>query len=275
MTKLQILLSLALIISTYEGKWTSLVSGYNTNNSTNGYAGKLGKGISCVRMTGGKNYKVHINGGSWLSPVTGNNANDADNGYAGIKGRVIDAIAISGGVTYRVHVLGGGWLPAVTGYNTEDSINGYAGNLGQTIDAVMIKGRKYAVYYETSSSSSSSSCGLVSSGTGIAGIDKQWNIPNMKYGCLFMAACVKGGLCTTAQITKAYNWALSEGKISSDTLLYVSGSVLAGQIAAKYGTTLHNDYYITGNNGDSSTHYWLVDSSGKEIFNSAGLGIYY
>ena len=87
-----------------------------------------------------------------------------------------------------------------------------------------------------------------------------------------MSACVKGGLCTTDQITKAYYWALNAGKIRDDCLLYVAGSELARQISEKYKTTFHNDYNIIGNNGDYSTHYWLIDNSGKEIFNSAGLG---
>ena len=266
MTKLQILLSLALIISTYEGKWSSVVKGYSTSDSKNGYAGIIGKGISCLRMSGGKEYRVHVQGGSWLPAVTGNNANDADNGYAGVLDKVIDAVAISGGVTYRVHVLGGGWLPEVNGYNTGDSANGYAGNLGQTIDAIMIKGRSYAVYYDNSTPKKS--CNFISYGTGISTIDYQWKIPNMQYGCLFMAACVKGGLCTTSQITTAYSWALSAGKINSNAYVNMSASELAKQISQQYKTTFHSDYYIK----DGPSHFWLVDSSGKEIFNSAGIG---
>ena len=114
----------------------------------------------------------------------------------------------------------------------------------------------------------SGSCSFVSYGTGIASIDYQKNIPNMRYGCCFMSACVKGGLCTTAQISAAYSWALSAGKIRADTYVLVGGEQLAKDISAHYGTTYHSDYYIRSN----SRHFWLVNSSGTEIFNSAGLG---
>ena len=267
MNKFQLLLSLTLIISTYEGHWVSAVTGYNIDDPKNGYAGIIGKGVSLVRMNGGKSYRVHVKGGSWLSPVTGNNRNNAENGYAGIKGRVIDAVAISGGVTYRVHVLGGGWLPPVNGYNTGDSNNGYAGNLGQTIDAISIQGRSYAVYYENSVTPSGS-CNFINYGTGISTIDYQWKIPNMETGCFFMAMCVKGGLCTNDQITKAYYWALSEGKINSNCYINSSGDVLAQQISQKYGTTFHSDYKAV----EGPSHFWLVNSNGDEIFNASGLG---
>ena len=188
-----------------------------------------------------------------------------------MKGKVIDAVAISGGVTYKVHVLGGKWLPAVNGYNTGDANNGYAGIIGKTIDAIMINGRNYAVYYEggsTGGNTGGGSCSLVNYGTGIASINYQMYIPNMTYGCCFMSACVKGGLCTTAQISAAYSWALSAGKIRSDTYVLVGGEQLAKDISAHYGTHYHSEYYFRNN----YRHFWLVNASGKEIFNSAGLG---
>ena len=225
--------------------------------------------MSCIRIDGGQSYRVHVKGGSWLPEVTGNDENDSNNGYAGIIGREIDAVSIDGGITYRAHVLGGGWLPAVNGYDTEDSNNGYAGVIGKTIDAVMVEGRNYAVYYEDGSSTVvGGSCELVNYGTGLPNMDKQQNIPNMKEGCCFMASCVKGGLCTTAQITEAYSWALSAGKIREDTYVLVGHEQLARDISTKYGTTYHSDYVITNN----YRHYWIVDTNGKEIFNSAGLG---
>ncbi len=132
--------------------WLPQVNGYNKNDANNGYAGILGKAITGLRVSGGKDYRVHIKGGKWLSPVNGNNANDGNNGYAGtLKGNDIDAVAISGGIDYAVHVKGGSWLSAVKGYNINDSKNGYAGIIGKTIDGIMIKGRTYATSYNSDS----------------------------------------------------------------------------------------------------------------------------
>ena len=129
-------------------KWLPQVTGYNKNDANNGYAGVFGKAVTGLRVSGGKQYKVHIKGGGWLPAVTGNNQNDFNNGFAGdSKGSPIDAVAISGGIKYAVHIKGGNWLPAVTGYNTNDSNNGYAGIIGKVIDAVMINGRTYATSY--------------------------------------------------------------------------------------------------------------------------------
>ena len=218
MNKFLLVIFLVLIIDTYEA-WLPAVFGYNANDANNGYAGLIGKPISCIKINGGQSYRVHVKGGSWLSAVTGNNQNDANNGYDGMIGREIDAVAIGGGVTYRAHVLGGGWLPSVNGYNTGEAYNGYAGIMGKSIDAIMIQGRNYAVYYE----GGVGSCQLVSYGTGLPNMDYQVNIPNMKEGCCFMATCVKGGLCTTPQITNAYSWALNAGKIRADTYVLVGG----------------------------------------------------
>ena len=131
-------------------KWLPEVSGYNKNDDDNGYAGIMGKAITSLRVSGGKQYRVHVKGGNWLPAVTGNNKNDDNNGYAGTsKGSAIDAVAISGNINYAVHIKGGNWLPAVNGYNINDSNNGYAGIIGKTIDAIMIKGRKYATSYNS------------------------------------------------------------------------------------------------------------------------------
>jgi len=131
-------------------KWLPAVTGYNKNDSNNGYAGVIGKAITGLRVSGSKPYKVHLKGKGWLPEVTGNNVNDANNGYAGtLNGDAIDAVAIKS-ATYAVHIQGGSWLPAVTGYNVNDANNGYAGVLGKTIDAIMINGRSYATSYNTS-----------------------------------------------------------------------------------------------------------------------------
>jgi len=130
-----ILYVLALLVIHSEAatkKWLPTVTGYNKNDSNNGYAGIFGKSVTGLRLSGGKAYRVHIKGKSWLPAVTGNNVNDNNNGYAGtLNGDIIDGVAISGGVQYAVHIQGGQWLPAVTGYNINDSNNGFAGILGK------------------------------------------------------------------------------------------------------------------------------------------------
>jgi GH24 family phage-related lysozyme (muramidase) len=129
-------------------RWLPQVTGYDQNDSNNGYAGVFGRAITGLRVSGGKKYRVHIKGGKWLSAVTGNNENDSSNGFAGdSQGSAIDAVAISGNVNYAVHIKGGRWLPTVNGYNVKDSDNGYAGIIGREIDAITIEGRKYASAY--------------------------------------------------------------------------------------------------------------------------------
>ena len=97
---------LAILIIETSQEWLSQVTGYDKNDANNGYAGIFGRPITGLRVSGGKNYRVHVKGGSWLPAVTGNNVNDANNGYAG-DNKVIDGVAISGGVSYLVHIKGG------------------------------------------------------------------------------------------------------------------------------------------------------------------------
>jgi len=142
------------ISNTVSKAWLKEISGYDENDSKNGYAGVIGEPMTSLRIDGGKSYRVHsYNTKSWLEKVNGNNMNDNVNGYAGVKyGDKIDAIVIGGGVEYAIHTLGGVWLPPVSEYNITDSVHGYAGNIGQPIDAIMIKGRTYATsifYNET------------------------------------------------------------------------------------------------------------------------------
>ena len=129
-------------------KWLSQVTGYNKQDSYNGYAGIFGRSVTGLRVSGGKPYRVHIKGGNWLPPVTGNNENDLNNEFAGnAKGSPIDGVAISWRIYYAIHIKGGKWLPAVNGYNINDSRYGFAGIIGKVIDAVTINGRTYATSY--------------------------------------------------------------------------------------------------------------------------------
>ena len=89
MNKTSLILFVSLIILSSEG-WLPPVTEYDQNDSNNGYAGVIGKPISCIRVSGSKRYRVHVKGGNWLPAVTGNSAYDPNNGYAGIEGKVID-----------------------------------------------------------------------------------------------------------------------------------------------------------------------------------------
>ncbi len=123
----------------YTGSWLPEVSGYNTADSQNGYAGNMGEPISGVYATlssGDVFYKVHQKGGAWLPQVK--NRED----WAGNLGFVIDGFMIRSpgcDLFYRVHTVEGGWLPEVSGYSESDPVFGFAGNFGQSIDAIMIR----------------------------------------------------------------------------------------------------------------------------------------
>ena len=139
MTKSLLFLILFLSINCSQ-KWLPEVNGYSD------YAGIMGKPVTSLRVSGGKQYRVHTLNGKWLPAVTGNDPNDPSNGYAGNDGVAIDAIAVQG-ATYKVHILGGSWLPEVSKYDINDEVNGMAGDYGKQIDAVMIKDRVYATAY--------------------------------------------------------------------------------------------------------------------------------
>jgi len=138
--------------------WLNEVSGYDQNDSANGYAGIIGEPITSLRVSGGQKYIVHILDEEWLGEMTKNDQNDAYFGYAGtVNGKSIDAVAIDGGVEYSVHILRGEWLPPITGYNIMDDTLGYAGIFGKPIDAIMIKDRTYAVSFTDNSNNMNTS----------------------------------------------------------------------------------------------------------------------
>lgn len=272
---LSTLITITLFLQFNSMKWLPAVSGYDTNDSNNGFAGVYGKIIQAIRVSGGYPYRVHTNG-RWLPAVTGNSASDANNGYAGIEGKPIDAVAIDR-AKYQVHIKGGKWLPPVDGYNINDSNNGYAGVIGKPIDAIAIQGRTYAVAYGGESPQPdpepvtpidpSGEQVFVNYGTGVRDIPYQAQIEHMKEGCLFMACCVKGGLGTKAHILDAYYWALAHEYIRSDCYVNMGSDALAKKISEHYGTYYHPDFEVVRGRG----HFYLY-KNGKEIFNSAGFG---
>ena len=126
------------------GRWLGTVSGANTKDSNNGYAGIIGRSIDSVAVSGRYRYRVHILNGGWLDEVSGFDTTNSNTGYAGIIGKKIDGFMIKG-LKYRCHT-DEGWYPSVTGYNTKDSNNGYAGKFGHAIDAIIIYGTTYQVH---------------------------------------------------------------------------------------------------------------------------------
>lgn len=140
------------VVNDHNGRWLPEVLSENAtpSDAINGYAGSFGKPITGIALSGGFEYRVHIQGGGWLPPVSHYNIQDSVEGFAGDRKleRLIDGIAISSGdYEYQVHLLGGGWLPPVSGYNILDWNYGCAGKQGYPIDALLIR-RKFTFNYE-------------------------------------------------------------------------------------------------------------------------------
>ena len=108
-------------------------------------------------------------------------------------------------------------------------------------------------------------------GTGIETIDSQKKL-GLHSGCNFMACCVIGGLTSNEQILKAHEWALKNKYIRTDNYVNMSPYDFAKKISEEFKTTYHSEWK-RGGSGEVG-HFWVVDSNGNEIFNSAGLGYY-
>ena len=94
-------------------------------------------------------------------------------------------------------------------------------------------------------------------------------LKGMKQGCLFMSACVIGGLGSDKEIMAARKWAVQNKYIrDSDTYVNMSARELAKKIAKKFKTKYHDKWHFA----QSTHHWWVVDENKREIFNSAGLG---
>lgn len=123
----------------YDGAWLGNITGYDTSEPKNGYAGGTSKSISGVyanASVGNVYYRSHIKGGSWLGEIK--NRED----YSGILGKPIDGFMIRSDSTqlhYRAHDKTHGWLGEISGYDMNDANAGYAGWTGYEIDAIMIR----------------------------------------------------------------------------------------------------------------------------------------
>ena len=110
---------------------------------------------------------------------------------------------------------------------------------------------------------------FIRSGTGLKGVSHQMKLKGMRQGCLFMAACVVGGLGSDKEIMMARKWAVQHKYIrNSDTYVNMSARELAKKIAKKFKTKYHAKWRFA----QSTHHWWVVDENKREIFNSAGLG---
>ena len=97
---------------------------------------------------------------------------------------------------------------------------------------------------------------FVGTGTGLSRVSYHLNLAGIKEGCLFMAACVIGGLRTNAEMLSTRTWAVNKGYIrNSDTYFNVGSQALAQYISANYGTRFHNGWSAKQGCG----HYWVVE----------------
>lgn len=135
------------------GKWQWLppVTGYNTKDFNNGFAGNY-KQISCIAISDPNiKYRVKIaKTQSWLPWVYGKNYKLTDdiNGYAGNKGQPIDEAEICTldgqkvtSIAYDLHKKQ--WLPAVT--NTSKVFD-TIGNKGNIMGGVAVKSKTLIAY---------------------------------------------------------------------------------------------------------------------------------
>ena len=89
-----------------------------------------------------------------------------------------------------------------------------------------------------------------------------------KEGCLFCTVCFLGGLNNINEVDECFEWAVEGWKVrGKDCYVNIEKYDLAKQIAEKYGRNYRNYKIIEGNN-----HFYVVDSNGNEIYNSAGAG---
>ena len=87
-------------------------------------------------------------------------------------------------------------------------------------------------------------------------------------GCLFCAACFLGGLNNINEVDECFEWAVQNGKVrGKDCYVNINRVDLARQIAEKYGREYKDYNIVKGNN-----HFYVVDTNGNEVYNSAGPG---
>jgi hypothetical protein len=170
--KIPIILVLFLLIIIKSETWYGAVTGADTNDGKNGYAGSRGKALTHFYLCGNRRYRVHYRGfprDRWSGEFS-----DCDPVGFGLS---IDGIAISGGKGYRVRLKNGDWLPMVYGYNIYDHNNGMAGKLGREIDAILVTGGdSYRFGYGPSTSHIENVASKISQN--LFGVTKDFNFEN-------------------------------------------------------------------------------------------------
>ena len=110
--------------------------------------------------------------------------------------------------------------------------------------------------------------GNIKKGTGFEKISYHKDL-GLKDGGCFMACCVIGGLTSNEQILKAREWSLKNKYITDDNSVKIPYKDFAKKISEQYQTTYNSNWEINGLRYNKI--YWVIDSTKKEIFNSAGL----
>ncbi|KAH0786317.1 YSIRK-type signal peptide-containing protein [Histomonas meleagridis] len=89
-----------------------------------------------------------------------------------------------------------------------------------------------------------------------------------QWGCLFCACCWVGGLNTIGEVDAAFTWARNNNYVRWDAYVLIGSQDLSQRIANHYGRTKKSGCVIVHGNG----HFYVTDTSGREIYNSAGWG---
>ena len=119
---------------------------------------------------------------------------------------------------------------------------------------------RYAILFEDNNSNNNSNCPMLQKNSSYGAVRKE--------GCCFLCACYLGGLNNIEEADDCFEWATQEGKVrAEDSYVKIDKYTLASQIATKYNRTKREGNIVKGKN-----HFYVTDSNGNEIFNSAGPG---
>ena len=110
-----------------------------------------------------------------------------------------------------------------------------------------------------------------STGGGLPYLQKQSRHEGVrKSGCLFCCCCWLANLNTIDEVDNAFEWCVGRGYVRRSDA-YCQGPTrlaLARTIAEHYGKSVKSGLDIAA----GPHHFWVVDNSGREVYNSAGWG---
>lgn len=107
---------------------------------------------------------------------------------------------------------------------------------------------------------------------GLPFLQRQSRHPGVRgEGCMFCAACWLGGLNTIGEVDDAFDWCVAMGYVRrSDALCNgLSREPLGRKIAQHYRRSFREGCRIQ----PGTHHFYVVDGSGREVYNSAGWGV--